>query len=106
MKQAIEEGFILDVLRNYTPGGTATTGSSPRPSKHDPEFDIKRATKKLRRYVESHDHGDPPARPDHGRPLPSTQVIALRKIGGEARAMVVTSGIARAIDYFHAIEAT
>ena len=31
------------------------------------------------------------------------QVIDLRKIGGEARAMVVTSGIERAIQYFHAI---
>ena len=31
------------------------------------------------------------------------QVLALNKIGGEARAMVVTSGIERAIQYFHAI---
>jgi type I restriction enzyme R subunit len=33
------------------------------------------------------------------------QVIARRKIGGKARAMVVCSGIARAIQYYHAIEA-
>ena len=31
------------------------------------------------------------------------QVIAKNKIGGEARAMVVTNGIERAIQYFHAI---
>ena len=31
------------------------------------------------------------------------QVLAQNKIGGEARAMVVTSGIERAIQYFHAI---
>jgi type I restriction enzyme R subunit len=33
------------------------------------------------------------------------QVLALNKIGGQARAMVVTSGIERAIQYFHAIRA-
>ncbi len=54
MKQAIQEGFILDVLQNYT-----TVQSYYRLMKtveDDPEFDTKKAKKKLRRYVESHDH--------------------------------------------------
>src|SRR5437867_4928859 len=68
----------------------------------DPEFDTKRAKKKLRRYVESHDHAirlKAEIMVDHFH----EQVLALNKIGGQARAMVVTSGIERAIQYFHAI---
>lgn len=68
----------------------------------DPEFDTKRAKKKLRRYVESHDHAiglKAEIMVDHFQ----EQVLALNKIGGEARAMVVTSGIERAIHYYHAI---
>ncbi len=68
----------------------------------DPEFDTKRARKKLRRYVESHDHAirlKAEIMVDHFH----EQVIALGKIGGQARAMVVTSGIERAIQYYHAI---
>ena len=102
MKQAIQEGFILDVLRNYTP-----VNSYYRLVKTvdaDPEFDTKRATKKLRRYVESNDHAirlKAEIMVDHFH----EQVLALNKIGGQARAMVVTSGIERAIQYFHAISA-
>ena len=53
-KQAIQEGFIIDVLEHYTPVNSyyrlvKTVGG-------DPEFDIKRAGKKLRRYVEDNDH--------------------------------------------------
>lgn len=100
MKQAIQEGFILDVLKNYTP--VASYYKLIKTVEGDPEFDTKRAKKKLRRYVESHDHAirlRAEIMVDHFH----EQVIGLRKIGGEARAMVVTSGIARAIQYFHAI---
>jgi type I restriction enzyme R subunit len=100
MKQAIQEGFILDVLKHYT-----TVDSYYKLVKKiegDPEFDTKRAKKKLRRYVESHDHAihlKAEIMVDHLH----EQVLALNKIGGEARAMVVTSGIERAIQYYHAI---
>jgi type I restriction enzyme, R subunit len=102
MKQAIQEGFILDVLRYYTP-----INSYYRLVKivdADPEFDTKRATKKLRRYVESNDHAiklKAEIMVDHFH----EQVLALNKIGGQARAMVVTSGIERAIQYYHAFSA-
>jgi type I restriction enzyme R subunit len=69
----------------------------------DPEFDIKKANKKLRRYVESHDHAirlKAEIMVDHFH----EQVLAAGKIGGQARAMVVTSGIERAIQYFHAFK--
>jgi len=99
MKQAIQEGFILDVLSYYTPVNSYY--KLIKTVEGDPEFDTKRAKKKLRRYVESHDYAirlKAEIMADHFH----EQVIALNKIGGQARAMVVTSGIERAIQYFHA----
>ena len=101
MKQAIQEGFILDVVANYTP--VESYYKLMKTVEDDPEFDTKRAKKKLRRYVESHDHAirqKAEIMIDHFH----EQVIARRKIGGRARAMVVTSGIARAIQYYHAFK--
>ncbi|TXG99655.1 MAG: type I restriction endonuclease subunit R [Nevskiaceae bacterium] len=100
MKQAVQEGFILDVLANYTP--VASYYKLVKAIEGDPEFDTKRARKKLRKYVESHDHAirlKAEIMVDHFH----DQVIGLKKIGGQARAMVVTSGIQRAIQYFHAM---
>ena len=54
MKQAIQEGFILDVLSDYTPVNSYYR--LVKTVEADPEFDTKRATKKLRRYVESNSH--------------------------------------------------
>jgi type I restriction enzyme R subunit len=102
MKQAIEEGFILDVLKSYTP--VDSYYKLVKKTEEDPEFDTKRARKKLRRYVESHDHAirlKAEIMVDHFH----EQVLAAGKIGGQARAMVVTSGIERAIQYFHAFKA-
>ncbi|MDW7732876.1 MAG: type I restriction endonuclease subunit R [Methanolobus sp.] len=99
MKQAIQEGFILDVLSYYTPVNSYY--KLVKTIEDDPEFDTKKAKKKLRKYVESHDHAihlKAEIMIDHFH----EQVIALNKIGGHARAMVVTSGIERAIQYFHA----
>jgi type I restriction enzyme R subunit len=102
MKQAIQEGFILDVLCHYTP--VDSYYRLVKTVDADPEFDTRRATKKLRHYVESNDHAirlKAEIMVDHFH----EQVLALNKIGGQARAMVVTSGIARAIQYFQAISA-
>ncbi|MHC1781952.1 MAG: type I restriction endonuclease subunit R [Anaerolineaceae bacterium] len=100
MKQAIQEGFILDVLARYTPINSYY--KLIKKIEGDPEFDVKRARKKLRHYVESHDHAirlKAEIMVDHFH----EQVIALNKIGGQARAMVVTSGIERALQYHSAI---
>ena len=100
MKQAIDEGFIIDVLASYTPVNSYY--KLVKKIESDPEFDTKKAKKKLRHYVEGHSHAievKAEIMVDHFH----EQVIDLRKIGGEARAMVVTSGVDRAIQYFHAI---
>ncbi len=102
MKQAIQEGFILDVLAHYTP--VKSYYKLVKKIEDDPEFDVKKAQKKLRRYVEGHEHAirlKAEIMIDHFH----TQVIAKGKLGGQARAMVVTSGIRRAIQYFHAFQA-
>lgn len=99
MKQAVQEGFILDVLARYTPVNSYYR--LVKTVENDPEFDTKRAKKKLRQYVEGNEHAiqlKTEIMVDHFH----EQVMALNKIGGQARAMVVTSGIERAIQYFHA----
>lgn len=100
MKQAIQEGFILDVLKNYT-----TIDSWYKIMKaveDDPMFDKKRAQKKLRAFVEGNSNviaKKAAMMVDHFH----EQVIAKKKINGKARAMVVTSSIERCIEYYYAI---
>ncbi|MFY9105464.1 DEAD/DEAH box helicase family protein, partial [Aliarcobacter cryaerophilus] len=100
MKQAIEEGFILDVLSNYT---TYRSYYEIEKSIEDnPLFDTKKAQKKLRSFVEKN---------------PSTiatkveiildhfieKVVKAKKLKGKAKGMVVTANIETAIVYFQAI---
>lgn len=102
MKQAIQEGFILDVLKHYTPINSYY--KIAKIVEDDPLFDKKKSQKKLRRYVESQEKAielKAEIMMDHFH----DQVIAKGKIGGQARAMVVTSGIPRAIQYYYAIDA-
>ncbi len=100
MKQAIQEGFILDVLRNYI-----TIDSWYKIKKtveDDPMFDKKRAQKKLRAFVE----GNPEVIAKKAAMMVEhfyEQVVAKKKIGGKARAMVVTASIPRCIEYYYAI---
>ncbi len=100
MKQAIQEGFILDVLSHYTP--VASYYKLAKTVEDDPEFDARKAQKKLRRFVEGSEHAirlKAEIMVDHFH----DQVLKQGKIGGAARAMVVTNGIERAIQYYHAI---
>ena len=102
LKQAIQEGFILDVLKSYTP--VASYYRLAKTVEGDPEYDVKKARKKLRLYVESHSKAirdKAEIMVDHFL----EQVIGQNKIGGQARAMVVTGSIQRAIEYFFAFRA-
>jgi type I restriction enzyme R subunit len=101
MKQAIQEGFILDVLKNYTP--VESYYRLAKIVEDDPLFDAKKGQKKLRRYVESHDYAireKTKIMVDHFH----TQVIGHGKIGRQARAMVITNSIHSAIQYFYAVK--
>ena len=100
MKQAIQEGFILDVLANYTP--VSSYYRLAKTVEDDPEFDAGKARGKLRRFVEGNEHAirlKAEIMVDHFH----DQVLGQGRIGGGARAMVVTNGVERAIRYYHAI---
>lgn len=78
-KQAIQEGFILDVMKNYTP--VYSFYRVAKTVEDDPNFDKIRALKKIRHYVESHDKAirrKAEIMVDHF----VAQVAGKRKIGG------------------------
>lgn len=90
------------MLANYVP--IDTYYKLVKTVEGDPEFDAKRASGKLRSYVEGQRDAirqKAEIMVDHFH----EQVYQPRKIGGQARAMVVTASIQRAIDYFEAISA-
>lgn len=102
IKQAIEEGFILDVLQNYTP--VPSWYRLAQQAGDDPDVDVSRTLAALRRYVEGHDHAiatKAGIMVDHFL----DQVLARRKVGGKARAMVAVDGRERAVEYWRAINA-
>lgn len=100
MKQAIEEGFILDVLANYT---TYKSYYEIEKSIQDnPLFDTKRAQKKLRAYVERHKQTigtKAEIMVEHF----ISNVYNTKKLKGKAKAMVITQNIEAAIRYYLAI---
>lgn len=101
MKQAIEEGFIMDVLQNYTT--YQSYYALLKKIEDDPEYDKKKAQKKLKVYVESHEHAIKKKTVlivDHF----IDEVIKKRKIGGLAKAMLVTSSRANAVKYKKAFD--
>ena len=100
MKQAIEEEFILDVLKNYT-----TYSSYYKLNKeveNNPLYETHQANKKLRAYVESHPFSimeKSKVMIDH------FQLEVKKQIKGQAKAMVVTKSINNAIQYYKAFTA-
>lgn len=101
MRQAIEEGFILDVLQNYTTYGTYFELLENEKAPHDYEVDNAKGRRLLMKHVGKHPHT-----------IESRAKIMLdhffsktiNKIGGEAKAMVVTSSRAHAVLYKQAID--
>lgn len=100
MRQAIEEGFILDVLRNYTTYSTAW--KIAHPDGEDDEVDSKKARMKLARWVRLHPYNI----------SQKVEVIVehfranIRNLlNGQAKAMVVTSSRQEAVRYQLAVKA-
>ncbi|MGF1849412.1 type I restriction endonuclease subunit R [Vibrio lentus] len=100
MKQAIEEGFILDVIANYTT--YKSYYEIEKSIQENPEFDSKKAQKRLRAYVESSQqtiNTKAEIMLDHFIP----QVVNAKKLRGKGKGMVVTQNIEAAIRYYKAI---
>lgn len=94
MKQAIEEGFIFDVLKNYMTYKMFYKVN--KKIEDDPAFDKSKATKAIIRYVTLHPHNI----------SQKTEVIiehfrthTMKKIGGEAKAMLVTASRLHAVRF-------
>jgi len=99
MRQAIEEGFILDVLQNYTT--YKTYYRLLKAIEDDPEVDKRKATRALARFMSLHPHNI----------AQKTEVMVehfrhftMHKIGGRAKAMVVTSSRLHAVKYKKAFD--
>jgi len=94
MRQAIEEGFILDVLKNYTT--YATYYKLLKACEDDPNVERKKAAKALARFMRLHPHNiaqKTEVMVEH------FQTVTRHKIGGRAKAMVVTGSRLEAVRY-------
>ena len=101
MKQAIEEGFILDVIQNYTT--YQSYYSLLKKIEDDPAYDKNKAQKKLKIFVESHPHAIAIKSAliiDHFM----DNVIRKNKIKGLAKSMLVTSSRRNAVKYKKAFD--
>ena len=99
MRQAIEEGFILDVLKNYTTYNQAYR-LAMKSEEVDKEVDTKKASKELKVFVKLHGYNV----------MQHAKVIVehyrqniMNKLHGQAKAMVVTSSRKEAVKYMDAI---
>ena len=100
MKQAIEEGFILDVLANYTT--YKSYYEIEKSITENPEFNTKKAQKRLRAYVErSQQTINTKAEIMLEHFIPS--VVNAKKLRGKAKGMVITQNIETTIRYYKAV---
>lgn len=101
MKQAIEEGFILDVLANYTT--YKSYYEIEKSIEENPLFDTVKAQKALRRYVESKEQpieNKAEVMLDHFM----SKVVNPKRLKGKAKAIVAAQSIDSAIKYFFALK--
>lgn len=95
MRQAIEEGFILDVLKNYTTYETYYRFS--KNIEDDPLLNKRKAARAIARFASFHPTNlaqKTEVMVEHFRQ------VTMKKIGGKAKAMVVTSSRKHALKYY------
>ena len=101
MKQAIEEGFILDVLANYTT--YKSYYEIEKSIQENPLFDTVKAQKKLRTYVEQNKQTIATKAEIMLEHFVSS-LVNTKKLKGKAKAMVATQSIESAINYYFALK--
>ena len=94
MQQAIEEGFILDVLQNYTT--YKTYYKLIKKIADDPKLEKSKGTKAISRYETLHPHN---IAQKTAIMIEHFNEITKKKIGGQAKAMVVTPSRLHAVRY-------
>ncbi|NQU65807.1 MAG: type I restriction endonuclease subunit R, partial [SAR324 cluster bacterium] len=100
MKQAIEEGFILDVLANYTT--YRNYYQIAKSIEENPLFKTTKAQKKLRAFVEGH-KTTIAVKAEIMVSHFIEQIVVPKKLKGQAKGLVVTRNIETAVRYFFAI---
>lgn len=96
MRQAVEEEFIIDVLKNYMTYKTCFKIAKNTPD--NPEVPTTKAVKAVRRYQELHPHN---LQQKTAVIVEQFREITKNKIGGNAKAMVVTASRLHAVRYYH-----
>ncbi len=96
MKQAIEEGFILDVLQNYMTYKTCYKIVKNTPD--NPEVPATKATKAVQRFESLHPHN---LQQKTAIIIETFRSVTKNKINGKGKAMVVTASRLHAIRYYH-----
>ncbi len=99
MRQAIEEGFIMDVLQNYMTYNTCFKIAKTIPD--NPDVPASRAAKVIRRFEELHPYNIAQKAQIIVETFISTTALA---IGGRGKMMVVTSSRLAAVRYYHEIK--
>lgn len=99
MRQAIEEGFILDVLRNYMTYSTCFKIAKNTPD--NPELPESRATKLIKKYQKLHPYN---ISQKSAIIVETFRDTTRHKIGGKGKMMVVTDSRLAAVRYFHEIK--
>lgn len=99
MRQAIEEGFIMDVLANYTTYKTCYKVAKNTPD--NPEVPASKAMKLIRRHAELHPYNI--ARKAEII-VETFREVTSHAIGGKGKMMVVTSSRLAAVRYYHEIQ--
>ena len=99
MKQAIEEGFILDVLANYVTYKMCYQIASNTPE--NPDVPTSKAIQTIKRYEELHPHN---LEQKAAIIVETFRSITKKKIGGHGKMMVVTASRLAAVRYYHTIK--
>ena len=99
MRQAIEEGFILDVFRNYMTYKTCYKIAKNTPE--NPELPESRATKLIKKYQKLHPYN---ISQKAAIIVETFRETTRHKIGGKGKMMVVTDSRLAAVRYFHEIK--
>ena len=99
MQQAIEEGFIMDVLQNFTPITTAY--EIAKNIAENPDYEETPATRAIKAFHDNHQHVI-----DQKIEImvEKFREVTLQRMNGEAKAMIVTSSRAHALRYFMALK--
>lgn len=99
MRQAIEEGFIMDVLANYTTYKTCYKVAKNIPD--NPEVPASKAMKLIRRYAELHPYN---IAQKAAIIVETFRAVTSKAIGGKGKMMVVTASRLAAVRYFQEVQ--